>query len=48
MFEAEPRLASVPVYLFAKAYLRRAEARTVDVLWHALGDICNQFELQEC
>jgi transposase len=31
-----------------KAYLRKAEARTVDALWRALGDICNLFEPQEC
>ncbi len=31
-----------------KSYLRKAEARTVDALWRALGDICNLFEPQEC
>jgi transposase len=31
-----------------KAHLRKAEARTVDALWRALGDICNLFEPQEC
>lgn len=35
---------------FAKieAHLRNAEARTVDALWRALGDICDLFEPQEC
>jgi len=28
--------------------LRKAEARTFDALWRALGDICNLFEPQEC
>src|SRR3712207_3824817 len=31
-----------------KAPLRKAEARTFDALWRALGDICNLFEPQEC
>jgi transposase len=31
-----------------KAQLRKAEARTFDALWRALGDICNLFEPQEC
>jgi transposase len=31
-----------------KAHLRKAEARTFDALWRALGDICNLFEPQEC
>jgi transposase len=31
-----------------KAHLRRAEARTFEALWRALGDICNLFEPQEC
>jgi transposase len=31
-----------------KAHLRKAEARTFDALWRAVGDICNLFELQEC
>ncbi|WP_312895249.1 transposase [Microvirga sp.] len=31
-----------------KSYLRKAEARTVDALWRALGDICNLFEPHEC
>jgi transposase len=31
-----------------KAHLRKAEARTFDALWHALGAICNLFEPQEC
>ena len=31
-----------------KAHLRKAEARTFDALWRALGDICELFEPQEC
>ncbi len=31
-----------------KAHLRKAEARTVDALWRAIGDICNLFEPDEC
>jgi transposase len=31
-----------------KAHLRKAEARTFDALWRALGDICNLFEPPEC
>ena len=31
-----------------KAHLRKAEARTVDALWRAPGDICNLFEPDEC
>jgi transposase len=31
-----------------KAHLRKAEARTFDTLWRALGDICEVFEPQEC
>ena len=31
-----------------KAHLLKAEARTFDALWRALGDICNLFEPQEC
>jgi transposase len=31
-----------------KAHLRKAEARTFDALWRALGDICDLFEPQEC
>ncbi|ANY83900.1 transposase (plasmid) [Microvirga ossetica] len=31
-----------------KAHLRKAEARTVDALWRAVGNICNLFEPQEC
>jgi transposase len=31
-----------------KAHLRKAEARTFEALWHALGDICDLFEPQEC
>jgi transposase len=31
-----------------KAHLRKAEARTFDALWRAVGDICSLFEAQEC
>jgi transposase len=31
-----------------KALLRKAEARTLDALWRAIGDICNLFEPGEC
>lgn len=31
-----------------KAHLRKAEARTFDALWRALGEICDLFEPQEC
>ena len=31
-----------------KAHLRKAEARTLDALWRAVGDICDLFEPQEC
>ncbi len=31
-----------------KAHLRKAEARTFDALWRAIGDICALFEPQEC
>ncbi len=31
-----------------KAHLRKAEARTFDALWRALGGICDLFEPQEC
>jgi transposase len=31
-----------------KAHLRKAEARTVEALWRAIGDICDLFEPQEC
>ena len=30
-----------------KAHLRKAEARTFEALWRALGDICDLFEPQE-
>jgi transposase len=30
------------------AHLRKAEARTIDALWRALGDICDLFEPYEC
>jgi len=36
------------VFAKIKAHLRKAEARTYDALWRALGDICNLFEPQEC
>ena len=31
-----------------KAHLRKAQARTLDALWRALGDVCDLFEPQEC
>jgi len=31
-----------------KAHLRKAEARTFEALWRALGGICDRFEPQEC
>ena len=31
-----------------KAHLRKAEVRTFDALWRALGEICNLFEPHEC
>ena len=31
-----------------KAHLRKAEARTFEALWRAIGDICDLFEPQEC
>jgi transposase len=31
-----------------KAHLRKAEARTFDALWRAVGDICDLFEPREC
>jgi transposase len=31
-----------------KAHLRKAGARTLDVLWRTLADICELFEPQEC
>lgn len=36
--------------LFAKikAHLRKAEARTFDALWRAIGDICDGIEAEEC
>jgi transposase len=58
--EATRSLVPVPAGLFArsypieqafakiKAHLRKAEARTFDALWRALGDICNLFEPHEC
>jgi transposase len=31
-----------------KAHLRKAEARTIEALWRALGDICDLIEPEEC
>jgi transposase len=31
-----------------KAHLRKAETRTIDALWRAIGDICDLFEPHEC
>jgi transposase len=31
-----------------KAHLRKAEARTFEALWRAIGNICDLFEPQEC
>ena len=31
-----------------KAHLRKAEARTFDALWRAIGDICDGVEAEEC
>jgi hypothetical protein len=31
-----------------KAHRRKAEARTFDALWRALGDICDLFDPREC
>jgi hypothetical protein len=31
-----------------KTLLRKANARTYDDLWRAIGNICDQFEPQEC
>jgi transposase len=31
-----------------KAHLRKAEARTFEALWRAIGTICNLFEPHEC
>jgi transposase len=31
-----------------KAHLRKAEARTFEALWRAVGDICDPFEPLEC
>ncbi|TAJ95031.1 MAG: hypothetical protein EPO10_16420 [Reyranella sp.] len=31
-----------------KAHLRRIEARTIDALWRAIGDICALHPQQEC
>jgi hypothetical protein len=29
-------------------YLRKAETRTFDALWRAIGDICDLVEAEEC
>ena len=36
--------------LFAKikAHLRKAEARTFDALWRAIGNICDLVQAEEC
>jgi transposase len=39
---------SAKAFAKIKAHLRKAEARTFDALWRALGDICDLFEPQEC
>ena len=31
-----------------KAHLRKAQARTFEALWRAIGNICDLFEPQEC
>jgi transposase len=31
-----------------KAHLRKAEARTVEALWRAIGDLCDLIEPEEC
>jgi transposase len=31
-----------------KAHLRKAEARTFDALWRAIGDICDGIKAEEC
>lgn len=31
-----------------KAHLRRIGARTIDALWHAIGDICDLYTQEEC
>jgi hypothetical protein len=31
-----------------KAHLRKAEARTLDALWRAIGDICDLVETEAC
>ena len=31
-----------------KALLRKANARTFDALWRAIGDVCNLFSPVEC
>ncbi len=36
------------VFSQIKAHLRTAEARTVEALWHAIGDICDLVEPDAC
>jgi len=31
-----------------KSHLRKAEARTLDALWRAIGDICDLVEPEVC
>jgi len=31
-----------------KAHLRKAKARTIEALWHAIGDICGLYDQTEC
>lgn len=31
-----------------KAHLRKAKARTIEALWHAIGDICDLYGQTEC
>jgi transposase len=36
------------VFSQMKSHLRKAEARTLDALWHAIGDICDLVEPEAC
>jgi transposase len=36
------------VFSQIKAHLRKAEARTLDALWRAIGDICDLVEPEAC
>lgn len=36
------------VFSQIKAHLRRAEARTIEALWRAIGDICDLVEPEAC